>query len=74
MVDLIESIVCCCNYEDCKVKDKLDCAGNIDGEIYICDIKKGIEKWLSSFDTTSATKCFEAVNLLKQRLEGEDGR
>ena len=28
--------------------------------------------WLNSFDTTSATKCFEAVNLLKQRLEGED--
>ena len=73
MVDLIEVIVCCCNYEDCKVKDKLDCAGNIDGEIYIRDIKKGLDKWLSSFDTASATECFTAVNLLKQRLEGEDG-
>ena len=71
MVDLIEVIVCCCNYEDCKVKDTLDCAGNIDGEIYICDIKKGLDKWLSSFDTASATECFTAVNLLKQRLEGE---
>ena len=30
---------------------------------------KVIENWLNSFDTTSATKCFEAVNLLKQRLE-----
>ena len=30
------------------------------------------EKWLNSFDTSSATKCFEAVNLLKQRLEGEE--
>ena len=28
-----------------------------------------ITDWLNSFDTTSATKCFEAVNLLKQRLE-----
>ena len=29
-------------------------------------------EWLNSFDTSSATKCFEAVNLLKQRLEGEE--
>ena len=28
--------------------------------------------WLNSFDTTSATKCFEAVNILKERLESED--
>ena len=27
--------------------------------------------WLSSFDTSSATKCFEAVNILKERLEDE---
>ena len=32
-------------------------------------IKRGVQNWLSSFDTSSATKCFEAVNLLKQRLE-----
>ena len=31
-----------------------------------------LEEWLNSFDTSSATKCFEAVNLLKQRLEGEE--
>ena len=31
----------------------------------------GLTEWLNSFDTNSATKCFEAVNLLKQRLEGE---
>jgi hypothetical protein len=31
-----------------------------------------LERWLNSFDTNSATKCFEAVNLLKQRLEDED--
>ncbi len=31
----------------------------------------GLTEWLNSFDTSSATKCFEAVNLLKQRLEGE---
>lgn len=29
--------------------------------------------WLNSFDASSATKCFEAVNILKERLEGEDG-
>lgn len=31
-----------------------------------------LKLWLNSFDTSSATKCFEAVNLLKQRLEGEE--
>lgn len=31
----------------------------------------GLTEWLNSFDTNSATKCFEAVNILKQRLEGE---
>ena len=31
-----------------------------------------LTEWLNSFDTSSATKCFEAVNLLKQRLEGEE--
>lgn len=30
-----------------------------------------LTEWLNSFDTLSATKCFEAVNLLKQRLEGD---
>lgn len=31
-----------------------------------------LRMWLSSFDTASATECFTAVNLLKQKLEGED--
>ena len=30
------------------------------------------QKWLESFDTSSATKCFEAVNILKERLEHEE--
>ena len=41
----------------------------------ICNsIRNGtsLTEWLNSFDTNSATKCFEAVNLLKQRLEGEE--
>ena len=29
------------------------------------------KKWLNSFDTSSATKCFEAVNVLKERLKHE---
>lgn len=28
-----------------------------------------LREWLSSFDTESATKCFEAVNILKERLK-----
>lgn len=68
MVDLIEAIVCCSNYDTCKFKDKLDCAGNKSGETYICDIRNGIKKWLSSFDTESATKCFEAIWNLKEEV------
>ena len=37
---------------------------------YEYDKWMGLTEWLNSFDTNSATKCFEAVNLLKQRLEG----
>ena len=32
---------------------------------------KWLKEWLYSFDTASATKCFEAVNLLKERLRDE---
>lgn len=69
MVDLIYSIICngCAYIKDC---DK----GYIDECIIEKkDINEGIKTWLSSFDTSSATKCFEAVNLLKQKLEGENG-
>ncbi len=35
-------------------------------------VEESRREWLNSFDTSSATKCFEAVNILKQRLEGEE--
>lgn len=35
-------------------------------------VEESRKKWLNSFDTSSATKCFEAVNILKERLK--DGR
>lgn len=74
MVDLIESIVCscCCYHDDCKIKNKLDCAGNISGEVYIIDIENGLKAWLDSFDTNSAAECFEAVNILKEKLENQE--
>ena len=31
-------------------------------------------EWLNSFDTSSATKCFTAVNQLKERLEHEESK
>ena len=31
-------------------------------------------EWLNSFDTSSATKCFEAVNILKERVEHEESK
>lgn len=39
---------------------------------YEYDKWMGLTEWLNSFDTNSATKCFEAVNILKARLS--DGR
>lgn len=30
------------------------------------------KRFIDEADANSATKCFEAVNLLKQRLEGEE--
>lgn len=32
-------------------------------------IDEMIETWLNSFNTESAAKCFEAVNILKERLK-----
>lgn len=31
--------------------------------------KSEVIEWLNSFDTSSATKCFTAVNILKERVE-----
>ena len=75
MVDLIESIV---EKEYCQYclmfDEKAPCT-----ETEYCDqrdnsrddIGRAIKKWLSSFDTASATECFTAVNILKERLDGE---
>lgn len=65
MVDLIEEGLC----RDCS----LNCKGkNISCMAYdsaLISTKKVLKAWLSSFDTNSATKCFEAVQILKERLE-----
>lgn len=36
--------------------------------------KSEVIEWLNSFDTNSATKCFEEVNQLKERLEVQECR
>lgn len=36
------------------------------------EVDPWITEWLNSFDTSSAAKCFEAVNLLKERLNNDD--
>ena len=60
---------CCdtCIYNDLPI-EKYPCSlCNYEYDKYM-----GLTEWLNSFDTNSATKCFEAVNILKQKLEGED--
>ena len=73
MVDLIESIrnglcVYCVEFKGyipCKTP-------NDDCEFNRKIIKRGVQNWLSSFDTDSATKCFEAVNILKMKIAQEE--
>ena len=72
MVDLIESFessFChkCMEDNDCDM-----CMDRCYEYRFAQDvIEESVKEWLSSFDTNSATECFTAVNLLKQRLEGE---
>ena len=37
-------------------------------------VEESRREWLNSFDTNSATKCFEAVNILKERVEHEESK
>lgn len=39
---------------------------------YKYDKWMGLTEWLNSFDTNSATECFTAVNILKERLEVQE--
>ena len=71
MVDLIESLI----GEECKYciaydAEDISCRKSCDGIGFHLDaIADGVQKWLSSFDASSATQCFTAVNQLKQKLE-----
>lgn len=72
MVDLIESIIVedCCSYCNAIADGRVPCEERCNIFIHSkIDIEQGIKKWLSSFDTSSATECFTAVNILKERLE-----
>ena len=72
MVDLIEELKkgFCGEMSDAECANAFSCK---ECEIqYEAGLKEKVQKWLSSFDNSSATKCFEAVNLLKQRMEGEE--
>ena len=69
MVDLIEILKkgFCGEMSDSEFADAFSCK---ECEMqYEEGLKEKVQQWLSSFDTSSATKCFEAVNILKERLE-----
>ena len=83
MVDLIKELVWqrCKNCFNITREDAEECYENIDRENQFCsradrfdinDIHEGLREWLSSFDTNSATKCFEAVNILKMKIAQEE--
>lgn len=66
MVDLIKEITCgVCPYKEvCEVQCSIAYLDTL-------SINRGLRDWLSSFNTNSATECFEAVNILKERVEHE---
>ena len=69
MVDLIEILKkgFCGEMSDAECADAFSCK---ECEMqYEEGLKEKVQQWLSSFDTNSATECFTAVNLLKQKLE-----
>ena len=71
MVDLIDEIICggCIDITREKCKNKKIC---IAGHVEKGHVERGLKTWLSSFDSDSATKCFEAVQLLKEGLENDN--
>ena len=72
MVDLITEIMKAHCYGCDDGENSAYCSEPCDSYEYTEEaVNDGLRMWLSAFDTSSATKCFEAVNLLKQRLGGE---
>ena len=72
MVDLIEILKkgFCGEMSDAECANAFSCK---ECEIqYEEGLKEKVQKWLSSFDTDSATECFTAVNVLKERVENDD--
>lgn len=84
MIDLIKELVwqrCknCTKITNTR-EDTEECYESIDRETQFCsradrfginDINEGLKEWLSSFDTNSATECFTAVNLLKEKINDD---
>lgn len=71
MVDLIEILKkgFCGEMSDAECANAFSCK---ECEMqYEEGLKEKVQTWLSSFDTASATKCFEAVNILKERLSDD---
>lgn len=71
MVDLIEILKkgFCGEMSDAECANAFSCK---ECEIqYEAGLKEKVQKWLSSFDTASATECFTAIGLLKERLKDE---
>jgi len=80
MIDLIEILVededVCAriSLDDCMRQEVCCDDGPCDACIDLLknDLKYKVNKWLSSFDTSSATKCFEAIQILKERCGDAD--
>lgn len=71
MIDLIEILKkgFCGEMSDAECANAFSCK---ECEMqYEEGLKEKVQKWLSSFDTDSATECFTAIGLLKERLKHE---
>lgn len=55
--------------KSCQIELNKDIA--LDMAIKALEQQEDIKKWLSSFNTGSATECFTAVNNLKEKINGK---
>ena len=70
MIDLITEIMKAHCYGCDDGENDVSCKGPCDSYEYTEEaVNDGLREWLSSFDTNSATECFTAVNILKERVE-----
>ena len=62
----------CMNCRDCYCARNSERCKRCDNNFSLWTPQKWFVDWLDSLDSNSATECFTAVNILKERLNNND--